>query len=518
MREEVEIFAEDVDASDSVVRTEDEEPPSEVEEVLTEDTIVVVAEPNALNSGHEGPVASSETERTLQIPDESSDPPAPTNAMGLDALEVDILEVSESKPALEHPYEKIIEGSRVPSQALVLTTTDKILGEVGEDLGHKPTLMDEVTSEPVFLIPQEAMDEDTSYITEEVPLHTTVDEAEEEESVKHEKDLVVVIEDEMLESIEVKPTDVTELKVTEKTTQELDVQPEEETVTREDILEDTGRFPAEGEPDEDRMETSTAEEPAERGTTEDVGTLEAPLKRGDNLEANLTERESQPGPETVQKVEPTEDVAKKEEPTREPVQESELVERITEEKKPAQEAEREIVSDEDETQEAAGGELLEVSEEITSDTPLVILEKVSETITDNAMQVTEHASEGLESSSFPEGPSETTLKDVTSEHQRIVTTEGGVTEEVPYELPREPFLEEDAPGEDLSVEGISSDVTEAPVDAMEVTTKYVIEYNNGNFPDLTVWPRDVDDDHTLENAVSSCIRSVQGPLVHDTSS
>nr|XP_040047186.1 interphotoreceptor matrix proteoglycan 2-like isoform X1 [Gasterosteus aculeatus aculeatus] len=511
VREEVEIFAEDVDASDSVVRTEDEEPPSEVEEVLTEDTIVVVAEPNALNSGHEGPVASSETERTLQIPDESSDPPAPTNAMGLDALEVDILEVSESKPALEHPYEKIIEGSRVPSQALVLTTTDKILGEVGEDLGHKPTLMDEVTSEPVFLIPQEAMDEDTSYITEEVPLHTTVDEAEEEESVKHEKDLVVVIEDEMLESIEVKPTDVTELKVTEKTTQELDVQPEEETVTREDILEDTGRFPAEGEPDEDRMETSTAEEPAERGTTEDVGTLEAPLKRGDNLEANLTERESQPGPETVQKVEPTEDVAKKEEPTREPVQESELVERITEEKKPAQEAEREIVSDEDETQEAAGGELLEVSEEITSDTPLVILEKVSETITDNAMQVTEHASEGLESSSFPEGPSETTLKDVTSEHQRIVTTEGGVTEEVPYELPREPFLEEDAPGEDLSVEGISSDVTEAPVDAMEVTTKYVIEYNNGNFPDLTVWPRDVDDDHTLENAIGNEIEAEAWP-------
>ncbi|XP_037318889.2 interphotoreceptor matrix proteoglycan 2-like [Pungitius pungitius] len=502
--EEVEIFAENVDASDSEVGPEGEEPPLEVEEVLTEDTIVVVAEPNALNSGPEESVASSETQRTFQVVEvipesqtESSDPPEPT---GLDPLEVDVLEVSEAN------LSKIIEESQdaeVPSEASVLTTTNKILGEVSEDLGHKPTLMDEVTSEPVLL--NQAKDEDASYITEEVPLQTSVDAAEEEiiveaeeEQVKHDKALVV-IEDEMLESIEVKPTDVTQLKDTERA--------EDRDVTREDVLESAGRFAAEGEPGEDRMETSTTEAPAKRGTTEAAGTLQAPLKRGDDQEANLTERELQPVTEIVQKVEPTGHAAKKAEPSREPVQEATLVERITEEKKPA---EPDIVSDEDETEEAAGGEPLEVSEQITSETSLEILEKVAETTRDNTMQVAESASEGLESSSFPEGLSETSPKDVTGEHPGILTTEGGVTEEVPYELPHVPFLEEEAPRE-ASVEGISPDVTEAPVDTMEVTTKYVIEYNNGNFPDLTAWPRDVEEDQTSENAIGNEIEAEPWP-------
>ncbi|KAM8904333.1 interphotoreceptor matrix proteoglycan 2-like [Spinachia spinachia] len=513
--EEVEIFAEEVDASDSKVGPEGEEPPSEVEEVLTEDTIAVVVEPNALNLMPKDPLASSETERTIQvveeIPDsqtESSEPPEPTNVTGLDLNKA--FEAFPSKPAIEHPSEEILVDSQeaeVPSQASVQTTTNKILGEVSLDLGYKPTLMDEVTSQPVFLILQQATDENTAYITEEVPLHTSDNEAEEEiivkaeeeEKVQHEIDLVVLIEEEMLESIEVKPTYVTELKDTDEIAEELDVQPEEETVTREDIFEAAGHFSADEESVEDRIDISTAEEPAESGTTEGASIFEAPLKRSDDQEANLTEREPQPCTETLQKVEPFGDAA----PTREPVKEVEHVKSITEEMKPTQEAEPEIMSDEDETQAAGEGEPLEVSEQIALETSLEILYKVAKSTRNNTMQVAEPGSEGLESSSFPEGPSETSRKDVTVEYPGIVTTERGVTEEVPYELPHQPLLEEEAPKKDLGVEGISPDMNGAPVDAMEVTTKYVMEYNNGNFPDLTVWPRDVDEDQTSENAIGN---------------
>ncbi|KAK9524304.1 hypothetical protein VZT92_018154 [Zoarces viviparus] len=527
--EEVEILPEDVDVPDS------EEPPSEVmaEVVLTEATIVVSTEPTTL--GHEEPAAEASSgvateqtrEETFKVVDEppdksldvtpdlslteTEDSPEPTDTPEI--VKVVILEEPEgdrSKPHAEHPSAETIEVSQdetptvflltdseeeadifinvtqgleieVPSQAAILTTTDQIAVEVSE----------EVTSEPVKVILRENKDEDTSYVTEEVPPRTTVDETEEEiiveaaevDKVLHEEDLVLV-EDEMTE-IDVKELDVIDATAEE----EPDVQTEEATVTKDETLEASVHISAEEEPDEATIETSTFEEQTEK------------MERG-----------------TIE--EPAEGTAEETEPTREPEQKAELVEEIAEEKKPAQEPLEDM---EEATSEASleileevvpetFGETPEFNEEITpviavvpEDTDSLLpvteveetpdpevtveplgdpeIEEPPETTRKSPTQVVEPASAG------PESESETSPEFVT--RPGIIPTGGGVTEaeEVRHEVP-------DDPGKDQSkdVEGTPPGAASTP----EVTTKYVVEYNNGNFPDLTENPHNVDD-HLLGN-------------------
>ncbi|KAM6892838.1 interphotoreceptor matrix proteoglycan 2-like [Lycodopsis pacificus] len=235
-----------------------------------------------------------------------------------------------------------------------------------------------------------------------------------------------------------------------------------------------------------------------------------------------TEQEPEPIFETVQIVEPAEGTAEETEPTKEPEQKAELVEEIAEEKEPAQEP----LEDMEEAKSEASLEILEevvpetfgetpeFNEEITpvivvvpEDTDRLLpvteveetpdpevtveplgdpeIEEPPEITRKSPTQVVEPASEG------PESESETSPEFVTRDRPGIVPTGGGVTEaeEVRHEVP-------DDNGKDQSkdVEGTPPGAASTP----EVTTKYVMEYNNGNFPDLTENPHDVDD-HLLGN-------------------
>ncbi|XP_068586159.1 interphotoreceptor matrix proteoglycan 2 [Cebidichthys violaceus] len=648
--EEVEILPEDVDVPDS------EEPPLEVmaEVVLTEATIVVSTEPTTLE--HEDPaaeapsgVATEQTpEETFKVVDkppdkfldvtpdlyltETEDSLEPTDAPEIvDVVVLEEPEVDRSKPPAENPSEETIEVSQdetptvfllmdseeeaeifinvppdleteVPSQTSILTTTDQIAVEVSE----------EVTSEPVVVILQENKDEDTSYVAEEVPPRTTVDETEEEIIVEAaEEDKVVHEEDSVVVENETTEIDVKEPNDTDETPpEELDVQTEEATVTKDETLEALVHVSAEEEPDEATIETSTVEERTEKiekGAIEGAETPEAPIEPVDREETNLTETVQEPEPpveteqiveltgegepavetvqkpespvetvqepepavetvqepervletvqiaepaegtlqepepavetvqepepvlETVQIAEPAEGTAEETEPTREPEQEAELVEETAEEKEPAQEPL-------EDTEEATSEALLEILEQVVPETfgettpefneeiapvivvfpedtdrllplteveetpdPEVIVESLGdpeveeppETTRKSPTQVVEPPIEG------PESENKTSPEAGTRDRLGIVPTGGGVTEaeEVRHEVP-------DDPGKDPSEDSVQvEDVEGTPLGAAstpEVTTKYVVEYNNGNFPDLTENPHNIDD-HLLGN-------------------
>ncbi|XP_056226960.1 interphotoreceptor matrix proteoglycan 2 [Seriola aureovittata] len=153
-------------------------------------------------------------------------------------------------------------------------------------------------------------------------------------------------------------------------------------------------------------------------------------------------------------------------------------------------------------------------------------------------QVVELPSQVSDPGYFPEGEEETVPEAPSETSPEVVTqTRPGTTSEV--ETPEEPAPEvapeeDGAPSEDsvapaevpleddegISVEDAGKLMTEAPAEvpsettpesvvdvtaastameettpgaSLEVTTKYVVEYNNGNFPDLTERPRDVED-------------------------
>ncbi|XP_056287326.1 interphotoreceptor matrix proteoglycan 2-like isoform X3 [Pseudoliparis swirei] len=622
------------------VSQEGEEPPSEAvaEVVLTEATVVGFTEPTTAPAaegattealGLEEPAAPSEvTEQTpetafkvseeipdnsldatadLSLKEDATDSPEPTDPIVPDThevAEVVILEEPEddrSKPPVEHSLEDILDVDEigpdetstvfvftdseeeiftnvtpvlemeVPSQASLLTTV-----EVIKEGGDTPTVMVEVTSEPVVVILQGNQDEDTSYVTEEVPPHTTVDEtdkgrmveAAEKDKVQHEED-PVVLEDETTESTQVKTTetDINELNI-----EELQAPTEEATDTKEEEVEAPVRVSE--EPDKATVEREERTEETTKGA-------ETP---GDQEGTNLTETGQGPVLETEQMAEPignaepeaapAEATAEEAEPKGEQEQEVEH-----EEKEPAQEAQPEVLTDEDQTPETAGGEPLEDTEEATSEssvetseevgvaeaeiaeevnpetfeettpefseeiTPVSVpedtehvlaateveetpdpevtvelledpeVEALPETTRKSTTQVVEPASEGPESESFQEARNETSPEVVTYDHSRIITTGGGGTEpeEGSHKVPDEPVLEDGVQVEE--VEGISEppvEVTseavapEKPQDTLEMTTKYILEYNNGNFPDLSETPRDVDEGrHDFESSIGN---------------
>ncbi|TNN37824.1 Zonadhesin [Liparis tanakae] len=636
--EEVEVFPGDVDVP--ATTEEGEESPSEAvaEVVLTEATGVGFTEPTTAPAaegattealGLEEPAEPSEvTEQTAEtafkvseeIPDNSlhatadlslkedaTDSPEPTDPIVPDThevAEVVILEEPEddrSKPPVEHSLEDILDVDEigpdetstvfvftdseeifinvtpvlemeVPSQVSLLTTV-----EVIKEGGDTPTVMVEVTSEPAVVILQGNQDEDTSYVTEEVPPRTTVDktdkgrmvEAAGTDKVQHEED-PVVLEDETTESTRVKTTetDIKELNI-----EELQAPTEEATDTKEEEVEAPVRVSE--EPEEATVQREELTEETTKGA-------ETP---GDQEGTNLTETGQGPVLETEQMAEPignaeteaapAEGTAEEAKPKGEPEQEVEH-----EEKEP------EVVTDEDQTPETAGGEPLEDTEKATSEasvetseevgvaeaeiagevdpetfdettpefseeiTPVFVpedtehvsavteveetpdpevtvelledpeVEALPETTKKSTTQVVEPASEGPESELFQEAQNETSPEVVTYGHSRIITTGGGRTEseEGSHKVPDEPVLEDGVQVEE--VEGISEppvEVTseavapEKPQDTLEMTTKYLLEYNNGNFPDPSETPRDVDEGRRdFESSVSKC-RSVLLP-------
>lgn len=194
--------------------------------------------------------------------------------------------------------------------------------------------------------------------------------------------------------------------------------------------------------------------------------------------------------------------------------------------------------------------------------------------TKSIVQVFEPASEVPDFESFHKLEKEVVPEAPRVVHPDVVTTTGGETiapEEVPQEFPDEPVLK-GSPGEDViqgapkeaevistdvtaedavetmteapaevtsefldtvipetsvevteSVQGSAVDFTEEPtsVTSSDITPKYVIEYNNGNFLDITHIPRHVDDNvlgnngfgmkNEEENSVST-----QGSVVEPT--
>ncbi|XP_030008383.1 interphotoreceptor matrix proteoglycan 2-like isoform X2 [Sphaeramia orbicularis] len=165
---------------------------------------------------------------------------------------------------------------------------------------------------------------------------------------------------------------------------------------------------------------------------------------------------------------------------------------------------------------------------------LITVETIKETST---VEMFEPVTEVPELKSFtevevvPEAPSETSPEEVTVEAQPEMTTEPVIHEVVPPEpvpeehgpqevevipkeienVPTDVTAEEpeeigmEAPVEDTSDERTPETVMEVPLEVLqgtekttpgtpvEVTTKYVVEYNNGNFPDPVESPFDTDD-------------------------
>ncbi|XP_070814248.1 mucin-17 [Chaetodon trifascialis] len=245
-----------------------------------------------------------------------------------------------------------------PSAGSILTTADMIAVEVSEDVSEgkapedNPTLMTGSTSEPVIVILQDDMDEDTSHFTEQAPPNTTVGEMETieedapveeeieaeatekpEEEVKFEeasvvvedavvvestevitktdeKDLIETVLDETVEELAAETEDdaVAEGGMVEKAEEELPRETEEATVTAEDTVEAPVHVTtdsAEEEPVEAAVETVVIDEGSVKtfemiteteATVEATGeliedreeTLEAPIEPGEKGGADIT--------------------------------------------------------------------------------------------------------------------------------------------------------------------------------------------------------------------------------------
>ncbi|KAI3366230.1 hypothetical protein L3Q82_010039, partial [Scortum barcoo] len=409
-------------------------PSQAVVESIRETTFEVTVGPEV----EEIPDNSLDITPDLTLTDEDSlEPVDEKEPDGPELVEVTILEEPEDgkqKPHVEHPSEAVVEDSKdevsidpsptvflitdpdseeeteifisltpdqesvldteseTPSQASILMTTPKIVVEVSEDTieskapeeEDKPALMAEVTSKPVTVILQDDKDEDTSYVTEEVPLNTTLDEMEATEQDTHDEEEKVVeatekpeeeakvsdvIEEEMTEAATVESselittkTDVKDLTETivDETAEELPVEAEHVTVAEQEMVktaeekeseeaevatvttEDTVRSPVQDT-------TETAEEPVELGTETAIieegpvktadetskdtkGTIEAtgePIG-GEKPKSEATtepvEKERPDVAESEQEREPTEEAKS----TEEPVQQTEFIEEITE--------------------------------------------------------------------------------------------------------------------------------------------------------------------------------------------
>ncbi|XP_071335665.1 titin homolog [Trachinotus anak] len=148
--------------------------------------------------------------------------------------------------------ESVSDETEVPSQVSLLMTTDKIEVKLSEDITEdttpedKPTLMAEITSEPIVVTLQDDVDEDTSHVTEEIPPNITAVEIETTEedtpdqTVKEEVAVHATDKPEEEVKVEVKHEEavvVTEVKSPDKVSTQTDVK-KIETVTEETAEEE----------------------------------------------------------------------------------------------------------------------------------------------------------------------------------------------------------------------------------------------------------------------------------------
>lgn len=147
--------------------------------------------------------------------------------------------------------------------------------------------------------------------------------------------------------------------------------------------------------------------------------------------------------------------------------------------------------------------LLETTSEETAPEETTPEESIPEETTpeESTREETNQAETSPEETTAEESiPEETTPKEETTpeETNQAETTPEEITPEetIPEEKPDSPSLspaeEEDGLKESSSVS------TEKPLEMVEQTTKYVVEYNNGNFPDPTE-PNYDSDDNLLKN-------------------
>ncbi|KAG7232505.1 hypothetical protein INR49_008799 [Caranx melampygus] len=100
----------------------------------------------------------------------------------------------------------------------------------------------------------------------------------------------------------------------------------------------------------------------------------------------------------------------------------------------------------------------------------------------------------------PESPEELLPEEdgeVSEDSVQVAPAEGPQGKDVGVSTEEAGEMKTEAPADDTTQRSTTSAVT--PV---EVTTKYVVEYNNGNFPELTERPHDVDDNRLGNNGFS----------------
>nr|XP_008292569.1 PREDICTED: interphotoreceptor matrix proteoglycan 2-like [Stegastes partitus] len=394
--------------------------------------------------------------------------PGPGPGPGLEPEPEHPEEEAEAPITVTPEPEPVSDGeTEVPSQASILTTTMKIGAR--EDTGNDK----EVTSKPAEIL-------DAPHGPEEVPQVEQTEPEEEETVASPEVKVEISHEDQTeVESSEVREQTGT---VAEEEAVETEEPPEEpvtteETVTTEEpkIVEETAEEP------EPAQETDSVEEPTEKKEPAGGSLQEAePKVEPDEDETHLVRTSV----DKTQEAEPSEDGGDAA---------SEASDERTEEGVGFEEPE-------------AGGTMSEVTEEVVEEvTPVIVV------VPEDA----ERLLPGLEEDETPEVKVEAPPESSEETQEPEPTKTRTVPEEEPAsEADAHPgsvsvveTAEEDygAAGEDgvqeapPSVEGTSptedgtETMTEPPAEqtseaspgsSLEVTTKYQVEYNNGNFPDL----------------------------------
>ncbi|XP_047189578.1 interphotoreceptor matrix proteoglycan 2-like isoform X2 [Scophthalmus maximus] len=473
------------------------------------------------------------------------EPPSDVLQVGPEPTMFLITNTDSEKEAPEHESVADIE-TEVPSQVSAVMTTDKIEETVSEDIGEdKPSLMAEVTSEPFVpdgIVAVDASDKPEEDVGKEESTMVSEDQMTEAavELESPEVELPEETGDAPVEDIKEEEEPVETAGTTETTREPSDggeETPEEPLEAVEQDRAEVIKTTVESEATEDdvKEERNPTEEPE---LEEDVAQEKNPagatglevLPDEDNM--NVTSVD-----ETQEAVggEPSDDV---EEIISEEITEEEERGAVTEDMNPEIPSESESVEIppvDDVPGDTEGNEMEETPEpKATEELPGgPEIEMISETTEDGTTQVVESTSEvpepgyspDVEEDIAPDAPSETSLEVVT---HTGTTSEEGTSEELgPEELgpeeSHEDVVPEPATEEDIiqvvpsdvpqeTVDGISVEdtgkiMTDAPAEvpsesseergvtaaSTQATTKYIVEYNNGNFPDPTQRPRDVDD-------------------------
>ncbi|TDG96022.1 hypothetical protein EPR50_G00235230 [Perca flavescens] len=435
--------------------------------------------------------------------------------------------------------------TEAPSQASILTPTDEIASDVSEDVGAEdtPTLMSEVTSEPVVVILQDYGDGDTEEMPPDVEDDTTEMESTEvitakTDVIEAEEDLAVETEDVTVAEDEKLPQETEEATVTQEGRPE---EPDEATIEEGPVktIDDTtkgGTIEATGEPAEG---PELPEEPSEPGEIEGADVTET-AQEPELVEVDPTGGAAQQeGPaeefpeetgligEPTQEPELIKESPEETELIEEPTQEAELVEETVEvdptggavqQEGPAEETPEETELKEEPTQ-----ELVEAAEETeTTEGTAHKVELVDKTAEEAELKE-EPTQELVEVVFIPEDtetPSEISEfpENVESEDSFLAVPEEdkGFSPDVPKPDNPEEIVT-------LTSESVAEITPETVVEvAADATTKYVLEYNNGNFPDLTKAPFEADDnllgnndfglDDSIGNEISDSLLLPPRPL------